>query len=161
VVRRRELGPIGVDWARFVFADADALNSWVHERPIDGLADVVFWGRDEAALAAEFGVGRVGEDGFGWLNLPAGEAFEKAVVLQERRGTSPAQGFNFDFRPHSHHWQVMAGVRAAEHEAATIQVGGAELMFAMTSVGDGYFPVEVEVDEGGAPVAIQISIQTD
>lgn len=36
------LGRIGVDWARFVFADADALSTWVYDDAVDGLADVVF-----------------------------------------------------------------------------------------------------------------------
>ncbi|MEU1395023.1 hypothetical protein ABZ403_03000 [Micromonospora zamorensis] len=44
-VATRRLGRVGVDYARFVFAGADALESWVHNRPLDGLADVVFWGR--------------------------------------------------------------------------------------------------------------------
>jgi hypothetical protein len=35
---------LGVDNARFVFADADALSSSEHVRPLDGLADLVLWG---------------------------------------------------------------------------------------------------------------------
>jgi hypothetical protein len=42
-----------------------------------------------------------------------------------------------------------------------IEVGGASILFAMTSVGDGYFPVHVEVDDRGAPVAIRVTIQSD
>jgi hypothetical protein len=49
----------------------------------------------------------------------------------------------------SHHWQVMADVRASEGEVATIEVGGARMFFAMTSVGDGFFPVHVERDAAG------------
>jgi hypothetical protein len=70
----RPLGRIGVDWARFVFADADALSTWVHDDPVDGLADVVFWRLHEAEVAAEFGATRTGtpgDDHFGWLNLPS------------------------------------------------------------------------------------------
>jgi hypothetical protein len=69
--------------------------------------------------------------------------------------------FAYDFRPHSHHWQVMAGVRASAHEAATITVGGATIMMAMTSVGDGFFPVHPELGESGAPVAVRITVETD
>ncbi|WP_170213253.1 hypothetical protein [Catellatospora citrea] len=45
--------------------------------------------------------------------------------------------------------------------AATIDVGGARIMFTMTSVGDGSFPVHVERDSTGAPLAIDIGIQGD
>jgi hypothetical protein len=161
VTQRHELDRVGVDNARFVFADAGALNAWVHEDAIDGMADVVFWGRDENAVATEFGASRVGADGSGWLDVPLHEAYEKAVGLDTLRNSSAGRRFNFDFRPHSHHWQVMAGVRAAEHEAATIHVGGADIMFAMTSVGDGFFPAHVETDRHGELVAIQITITAE
>lgn len=161
VAHRRDLASIGVDFARFVFADADALNSWIHDLPIDGLGDVVFWGRDQAALAAELDAPQVGDHGFGWLDLPVADAYTRALDLERRRDDPAGPKFNFDFRPHSHHWQVMAGVRAAEHEAATIHVGGADVMFAMTSVGDGFFPVHAEFDADGALVAVQIWIDAE
>jgi hypothetical protein len=160
----RYLDRVGVDYARLVFADADALSAWVHEDPIDGLADVVFWGLHEREIAAEFGATRTGtpgDDNYGWLDLPVQDAYAKAVALDQRRGAAPERRFAYDFRPHSHHWQVMAGVRAAEHEAATIDVGGARIMFAMTSVGDGFFPAHLELDDSGTPIAIRITIQGD
>jgi hypothetical protein len=66
--------------------------------------------------------------------------------------------FAFDFRPHSHHWQVMRLVRASEHETGVIEVGGAAILMAMTSVGDGYFPVHLDVDAAAMPVALRIDI---
>jgi hypothetical protein len=162
VVDTCSLGKIGVDYARFAFADADALNAWIHDDPIDGLADVVFWGRHETEIAAEFGATRTdtpGEDHYGWLNLPVREAYAKAVALNDRRKTASDRKFAFDFRPHSHHWRVMADVRASENATASIDVGGARIMFAMTSVGDGFFPVHVELDAAGAPAAIEITIR--
>lgn len=155
------LGKIGVDYARFVFADADALNAWVHDDPIDGCADVVFWGRHEAEIAAEFGATRTGtpgDDHYGWLNLPVRDAYAKAIALNDRRAASDRR-FAFDLRPHSHHWQVMADVRASENEAASIDVGGARIMFAMTSIGDGFFPVHIELNAAGAPAAIEVTIR--
>ena len=163
-VDARRLGSIGVDYARFVFADAEALNSWVHEDPIDGLADVVFWGGDEEQIAAEFGAQRTGtpgDDCYGWVNLPLREAYARAVALDDRRNAAPLRRFASDFRPHSHHWLVMAGVRASEYEAATIEVAGARIMMAMTYVGDGFFPVELDVDAAGMPVAVRITVTSD
>ncbi|SCL21210.1 hypothetical protein GA0074692_1117 [Micromonospora pallida] len=157
----RRLGSIYVDHARLVFADADALSSWVHDDSIDGLADVAFWGRDEELIATELGASRTGtpgDDNYGWLDLPIQQAYERAVALNERRSAEPRAMFAFDFRPHSHHWQVMAGVRAAEYEAATITVGGAEIMMAMTSIGDGVFPVHLDLDASGVPTAVRITV---
>ena len=109
---------------------------------------------DDNEVAAEFGAGGTGtsgeEDVFGWLNLPIREAQARAVALDDRRQAAPKRMFNYDFRPHSHHWQVMADVRASEGEVATIEVGGARIFFAMTSVGDGFFPIHVERDATGA-----------
>lgn len=95
---------------------------------------------------------------YGWLNLPVRQAYERAVELDNRRNIEPRRMFAYDFRPHSHHWKVMAGVRASEHEAATITIGGADIIIAMTSIGDGFFPVHLDLDESGTPTAIRITI---
>ncbi|GAB3170720.1 hypothetical protein GCM10027059_37640 [Myceligenerans halotolerans] len=160
VAETRGLGSLYVDHARFVLGDADALSSWIHDTPIDGLADVVFWGRDEAEVAAEFDAPRLDDPdaSYGWVDLPAREALQRATDLDRRRRVDPRPGFNFDFRPHSHHWQMMAKVRADEHEAATLPVGGADIMMAMTSIGDGAFPVHLDLDAAGAPTAITIVV---
>jgi hypothetical protein len=38
VVRTDRIGDFGVDWARLVLADADALSSWRRDQTPDGLA---------------------------------------------------------------------------------------------------------------------------
>lgn len=154
-------GELGVDHARFVFADADALSSWEHVRPLDGLADLVLWGRDQEQVAAEFGAPPLGDTAdveYGWVDLPITEAYQRGLAIETRRNDPGGPKLAFDFRPHSHHWQVMALVRASEHEAGVIQVGGADMLMAMTSVGDGFFPVHLDVDVDGMPVALRIDI---
>jgi predicted enzyme related to lactoylglutathione lyase len=149
---------LGVDHARFVFADADALNSWEHTRPLDGLADLVLWGRDQEQVAAEFGAPRLDDSQYGWVDLPVKEAYQRGLAIETRREEPGGPKFAFDFRPHSHHWQVMGLVRACDHEAGVIQVGGADILMAMTSVGDGFFPVHLDVDTDGVPVALRLRI---
>jgi hypothetical protein len=152
---------LGIDHARFVFADADALSSWEHTLSLDGLADLVLWGRDQEQVAAEFGAPRLDgspDAGYGWVDLPAEEAYERGLALESRRAEPGGPKFAFDFRPHSHHFQVMAPVRASDHEAGVIQVSGADILMAMTSVGDGFFPVHLDVDATGIPVALRIEI---
>ncbi|WP_027343547.1 hypothetical protein [Hamadaea tsunoensis] len=146
----KDAGFLGVDHARFAVADADALNSWVHSRSLDGLADVVFWGPG----AEEVGGEPVDEDSFGRLDLPVEEAAALARDLDGR-------GIEADFRPHSHHWRVMEDVRDSADEAATIEVGGASVLFAMTSADDGFFPVHAEYAENGDLLAIQITISEE
>jgi hypothetical protein len=149
---------LGIDHARFVFADADALNSWEHFMPLDGRADLVIWGRDQEQVAAEFGVPRLDDSEYGWVDLPAAEAYQRGLAIEARCNEPGGPKFAFDFRPHSHHWQVMGPVRAADHEAGVIEVAGANILMAMTSVGDGFFPVHLDVDADGVPVALRIDI---
>jgi hypothetical protein len=152
---------LGIDNARFAFADADALNSWEHLKPLDGLADLVLWGRDQEQVAAEFGAPRLADSAditYGWVDLPVRDAYRRALAIEARHNEPDGPKFAFDFRPHSHHWQVMASVRASDHEAGVIQVGDADILMAMTSVGDGYFPVHLDVDTAGTPVALRIDI---
>ncbi|MDH6451105.1 MULTISPECIES: hypothetical protein [unclassified Streptomyces] len=153
------LGDVGVDWARLLFGDADALNAWQHEEPVDGLADVAFWGAAADTAATVFGASELGEPGEegvrGWSGLAVPEAMEKARALlrwKEESGSRMA----VDFRPHSHHWQVMRQVRASDVEAGTVDVGGARLLCTMTSWGDGCFPVFADLDPSGALVAVRV-----
>ncbi|MFJ2092025.1 hypothetical protein ACIOEW_22550 [Streptomyces sp. NPDC087901] len=154
------LGDIGVDWARVLFGDADALNAWQHDEPVDGLADVAFWGAaaEEAAVTfAASELGEPGEDGVrGWTGLAVAEAMEKVLALQNWKEET-GRRMAVDFRPHSHHWQVMRQVRASEVESGTVEVGDARLLCAMTSWGDGYFPVSADLDASGAVVAVRVN----
>jgi hypothetical protein len=134
------LGHVGVDWARLAFADADALGSWKHLRPVDGLADVAFWGRDgQEAAAAHEAVELPEGDVFGWENLGLEEAISRYEAVETWQVANDRR-LALDFRPHSHHWQVMREVRSSPLEAGVIEVGGASILFAMTRWGDGSYP---------------------
>ncbi|MDI2130567.1 hypothetical protein [Yinghuangia seranimata] len=155
----RLLGEIRVDWARVLFGDTDALNAWQHDEPVDGLADVAFWGAAADEAASRFGapeLGEPGEDGIrGWSGLALPEAIEKARTLlrwKEETGRRLA----VDFRPHAHHWQVMRQIRASELESGTVDLGDARALCAMTSWGDGYFPVTADIDSTGAVVSVRV-----
>ncbi|MBE3015947.1 hypothetical protein IL992_43345 [Microbispora sp. NEAU-D428] len=156
------LGHVGVDASRLSLIDADGLGVWRHEEPIDGMADVAFWGRSVQEAVAHFGASLLanpGEDGvYGWANLPVDEAVDRAIAVQEWKQAVRERMIAVDFRPHSHHWQVMAKVRAAEHEAGTIEVGGTRTMCLMTSWGDGLFPVAADHDAAGHLVRIRIRL---
>ncbi|GAA3763869.1 hypothetical protein [Micromonospora maritima] len=155
-----QIGVVGVDAARLAFADPDALALWRHEEPSDGLADVAFWGVDAPEAAAEFTAAPLTAPGdescFGWTDLPLRSALRRAMTVQAWRDAEPGRKMAVDFRPHSHHWEVMRQVRASDTESGTLTFGDAQIMFAMTRWGDGVFPVEVDHDVDGHLLAVRI-----
>jgi hypothetical protein len=159
-----EFGDIRVDWARMLFGDADALSAWRHDEPVDGLADVAFWGAAENDAAAEFAAPALGEPGEpgeggvrGWTGLAVTEAMRRACALFDWKDADPRRRLMVDFRPHSHHWQVMRQVRASAVEAGTVEVGGARVLCTMTGQGDGWFPVSADLGPAGELVAVRVS----
>jgi hypothetical protein len=140
------IGCAGVDWARLMFADLDALGDWRHNIALDGMADCVFWSRDQEPLAQALGAPRL-DNGFGWLNLTIGHAQERVRTVQDAR----MNGWKVavDYRPHSHHWQLMQRVRASTSESGTVDIGAAKLCGFMTSWGDAIFDILAERDAVG------------
>ncbi|WBC14891.1 hypothetical protein O7600_28085 [Micromonospora sp. WMMA1998] len=157
-----DAGMVGVDAARLAFADADALASWRHEEPLDGLADVAFWGVDAPTAAREFTaepLAAPGDEGsYGWTDLPLRSALRRATTVQAWRDAEPGRKLAVDFRPHSHHWEVMRQVRASDTESGTLTLGDAQILFAMTSWGDGVFPVQVDRDAAGDLLAVRVTL---
>jgi hypothetical protein len=162
VARAELIGSVAVDKARLMFADVDALGEWKHEEPFDGLADVVFWGLDAAALAAEAGAPRRSGSEFGWSDLPVDEAADRALRLQDLRD---ARGWKLalDFRPHSHHYQMMAQVRSSPTGSGTLAIGPSGAMFCLfrTTWGDGYFPVYRDLASDGSLVRVRVDVGND
>jgi hypothetical protein len=156
------VGVAGVDFARLAFADAGAMGAWEHEHPIDGLVDVVFWGRsqEEAAQAHDAPLlGTAGDTGtYGWVDMPVRAAVDRAQTVLTWVEAEPDRKLMIDFRPHSHHWRVMREVRASRTSSGIVEVGGARILFAMTGCGDGLFPVYADRDATGAVVAIRVAL---
>jgi hypothetical protein len=163
VVNTRRIGHVLVDEARLMAIDADALAAWDDRNSRDGKADLVFWGRDAAAVAAEVGGSPIqsnsGAELFGWVDLPFDDARERAQRVGALR--SDDRKFAFDFRPHTHHWQVMRDVRATRTESGMLDLAGARLCMFMTMWGDGAFPVEADFDAVGQIVRLRIEIGCD
>lgn len=153
------LGTMLVDTARVGLFDRDALAKWNEHEPSDGLADVAFWGGDEDEVARRFGVGRIAEGVYGKENLPYAEAAELGRALHALRETRELR-FAFDFRPHTHPFHLLAQIRASENESGTIELGGLASCGLMTTWGDGWFPVELDVDETGRPLRVRVVFDT-
>jgi hypothetical protein len=154
-----EVGTAPVDCARLMFVDATALEHWRDDESLDGKADFVFWGRDAEALAQTVGAPPT-DEGFGWTNLPLGEAIRRGMeaerVKQERDWKLAT-----DFRPHTHHYVVLAQARANTTGSGVLDLAGAKLCMFFTSWGDGVFPVYRDFAADGSLVRLRIQLETD
>jgi hypothetical protein len=158
VASTREIDIVGVDHARVLIADADALSRWQHELPMDGQADLAYWGAGAQAVRDEFGGEPLPDqpDVLGWANLDAGSAFTKAQQLEVWQEANPDRKFAFDFRPHSHHWVALRAARTAEHEIGVFEFEGVRACLAITGWGDGLFPVLADFDGDGKLVRVRL-----
>jgi hypothetical protein len=154
------IGTVSVDRGRLMFVDPLALAHWQHEQPIDGKADFVFWGKDAASVATTFNAGHLPEGAYGWMNQPVEQTVEMGLAVEDYRQNSNLK-FATDFRPHSHHYELMKQIRAAETESGTLQLDHTLTCAFMTSWGDGFFPVLTDLNAAGDTVRIRIELGTD
>jgi len=158
VAQSVEIGQAVVDCARLMFIDAVALSQWRDDESLDGKADFVFWGRDAALLAAAIGAEEL-DEGFGWRDLDVEECVRRgteAERVKEERGWKLAT----DYRPHTHHYSVLAQARASATESGVLDLAGSRLCMFFTTWGDGVFPVFRDVAADGTLVRLRIQLET-
>jgi hypothetical protein len=158
--RTIELGKVLVDNARIGLFDVDSLQHWNEDTPVDGMADIVFWGLHEKEVAARFRAPKLGEDGSGFKNLPVAQA---EAIGRDLQGLKDSGQFRFawDFRPHTHPYYLLAQLRGNKTEAGVLDVGGASVCGFMTSWGDGEFPVLIDLDVSNRPIRCGIFFATE
>lgn len=159
IAKSEPVGVVGVDYARMLIADVDALGIWKHEDSLDGLADYVFWGRDAEQVAAAFNAPRLGKAEFGWVAVTVEAAQRHGMAVQGYRDKNCIK-IAGDYRPHSHHWLVMKPVREeSPTESSTTDVAGTKACNFMTTWGDGLFEVYRDLDDAGSLVQIRILME--
>ncbi|MEO8701320.1 MAG: hypothetical protein ABI867_14830 [Kofleriaceae bacterium] len=152
----KKVGEVGADFGRILAIDHAALDHWVHEDSLDGLADFVFTGRDAAVLAASMNARRLA-DGYGWIDLPIAEADHKADEVA-RRKASNSWLLATELRPHSHHHRALAAARTNEYGAGALELAGTRLLDFRTTWDAGVFPIYVDRDAANQPVQIRIQL---
>jgi hypothetical protein len=157
--RTIELGRVLVDNARIGLLDIDALEHWNEDNPVDGRADVAFWGLNEQEVAARFNAPKLGTDGYGFANLPVADAEAVARNLDALKQGGELR-FAYDYRPHTHPYYLLAQIRKHSNEAGILQVGGLGMCGFATTWGDGEFPVMLDLDAQNQPVRCGISFAT-
>jgi len=159
-VKSQEVGLVAVDYARILIADVDVLGIWKHDESLDGLADYVFWGRDAGQIATAVAAPRVADREFGWVDVPVETARRHGIAVQEYRDQHSLK-VAVDYRPHSHHWQVMKPVREnSPTESSTTELDGVTVCNFMTTWGDGLFRVHRDLDDHDELVQIRIEMET-
>ncbi len=118
---RTRLGLLSNQWDRVLLADLDALDLWQQDTPLDGRADLVFWGPDARSTARAEQAPRHGS-AWGWADLPWREARRRAGRLEQL-----ARRLEVDLRPHSHHWRVLEDARRSPMASATLSLGDGEV----------------------------------
>lgn len=160
IAQSAKVGSVGVDYARILIADVDALGLWKHDESLDRLADYVFWGRDAERVASATNAPRLADGEFGWLNVPVETAEEHGIAVEEYRGKYSLKMAG-DFRPHSHHWRVMKPTRENRAtESGTTELDGMTVCNFMTTWGDGVFDVYRDLEDSGELVQIRIEMET-
>ncbi len=160
IATSERVGMAIVDWARLLIADASAVESWSHIQPVDGLADLVLWGRDARLLADAIHAPELGEGQFGWTDMEAEDCYGRALAAAHKRQEA-GWLLAIDYRPHSHHFQLLEQLRRSATESATLGIGAAQVCLFFTSWGDGGFPVFRDLDADGNLVRVRIQLQTE
>lgn len=156
----RLIGHVAVEMARLMFCDLETAGKWEHEKSKDGLADFVFWGKDATRLAQKFSAEKIEGQIYGFRDKPVDEisktAKEAYLHLTKHRLVAA-----IDFRPHSDHWRMLKCISESSTESGVIDFEGVPCCGFMTSWGDGFFPVYLDLDEGGKPVSLRIDLGTE
>ncbi len=158
ISRSERIGHVGVDYARLLIADFDVLGAWRHEDSLDGLADFVFWGLDAEKVSRSLNAPALSANEFGWTNLPIDTVQERGAAVEEQKRTSNLK-LATDFRPHSHHWQVMRDLRNTPTESGMTDVDGVRVCNFMTTWGDGIFEVHRDLSNSDELVQVRVEFE--
>lgn len=155
--RSERLGEIIVDHARLIFIDHETAAQWRHDDSLDGLADVAFWGADGERIANDFNAEKIDRNSYGWRDLDVKDARYVALQVEKHRHSGPQPlRFALDYRPHSHHYQVLQQIYTSPTESGTLTLARSKACGFMTTWGDGRFPVFRDVTASGATSRLRI-----
>ena len=161
---RAEIGTASVQYGRMVVVDAALDLDWDVDVSTDGSADVAFWGRHGAEVAAEVGAGPLtspGEDhgAFGWRGLPVAEAERIARDLEAMR--SQERAFVVDLRPHTEQWRHLENLRQSRTRSSEIEQDGARLIMFDSDFGRHLCFIGADFDAAGQILRVIIDLERD
>jgi hypothetical protein len=162
VAQTEVIGKVLVDFARLAVGDVVSMCGFGGPGTADGLADVVWWGRDAEHVANHAHVPRLSDAEFGYTDLPD-EAAEAWVQWLERCKTESSLRFAWDYRPHNYQWQMLGQVRDSATQSGTVDINKNAMVGFMTTWGDDVYDVVAMRDAEGqiARIRIQLTFEVD
>jgi len=161
IATTRQVGEVAVDLAQLAALDAAALATWQHDASYDGLADVVFWGKDATGLAALLAAPSH-RDGFGWCDLLIDEAEQRADKIARKKHDHHWQ-VAFEIRPHSDYFRIAEAARTSNSRTgnAPLQHINRGIAWLGLALPTGAFPVFVDEDAAGRLLQIRVEFTAD
>lgn len=158
VAASRLLGHVPIDLAQLAAMDAVALTSWQHEASADGKADIIFWGKDAAGLAALLAAPSH-RDGYGWCDVPLAQAEQLADKIAIKKHDHHWQ-VSAQIRPHSDYFGLAEVARASETRTGSAALGTGTAWLGL-SMPTGAFPVFVDEDASGRLLQVRIEFSAE
>ena len=118
------------------------------------------WKGRAEALARAVDAPRLSDGEFGWVDRPVDDIIALGTKAEE---TKAERGWLLatDFRPHTHHFLVLAQARASNTGSGELELAGGRTCMFFTSWGDGVFPVFADRDAAGNLLRIRVQLETD
>ena len=146
-----------VEHGQLICADLEAFGQFRMWEPLDGLADLVFWGKDAPAIAEKFQASRLDERHFGWLNVPNAEIRRFADPVQDWIKSEKLHA-GVDYRPHCNLEKLNGQIRDNEHESGQLDLAGVRVCGFSNRWGDGIFTVIRDLDAMGRLLRVRLDV---
>lgn len=161
--QRIAIGTASVLHGRLVAVDGALNLFWDDDASTDGLADVVFWGRHGAEVAAEVGARPIlspGESGtFGWRNLPLDAAVRMAGELESIR--SQERMFAVDLRPHTEQWGFLEALRRSPTGSIEVEHCGSRFVMFHADFGHHLCFIDAHLDASERLLRVVVDLGRD
>ncbi|MBP9085350.1 MAG: hypothetical protein KBG15_04490 [Kofleriaceae bacterium] len=158
IAASRLVGHVPIDLAQLAAIDAVTLSGWQHEASADGKADVIFWGKDAAGLAALLAAPSH-RDGYGWCDVPLARAEQFADKIAVKKHDHHWQ-VSVQIRPHSDYFGLAEVARASATRTGSAAVGNGTAWLGL-SMPTGAFPVFIDEDASGRLVQVRIEFSAE
>jgi hypothetical protein len=164
IARTDYLSSIVSYYGQLMFSDVLALHEWHQIESIDGKADLLIWGRDEASFARGVGAPQyadnTGRANYGWLDVPVEDAEEREQEL-DALARECGRAVRVGASPHSHAYYMGQQMGSTEVQAGMITVGGALVCGLHADCSWREFPVFRDLDRDGRLVRIRVYLDLD
>jgi hypothetical protein len=160
IVRTDRVAGVMVEHGQLLFAGLGPLGRFRMWESLDGLADLVIWGREASEVAAKHGASRFEDDQYGWKNLSLDAIGAKADAVQ-RHVEEAKLAVGVAYRPHCNLELLSAQMRKSENDAGQLTLDGARVVGCGNRWGDGIFDVLRCFDANDRLARVRVELDTE